>query len=141
MNLSVNKIENVSSIGIALQTNEKLTTLDLSHNQIVDVSRIGEALEKNKTLTTLLLKSNRIIEWAQRTGEDGGKYWVQNSTSIQKALKTNKTLTKLNLRSDRFGELMPLLSQEKKLLKSIEDSIKRNIERNKKFMSHYKLKF
>jgi hypothetical protein len=91
IHLSYNRLESVSALGTALQTNDHLLELYLDYNQIDKISAMALAhgLAHNNSLKLLQLNFNKI-------GDEGGK-------ALANALKTNNSLKQLGMNKNQLG--------------------------------------
>jgi Leucine-rich repeat (LRR) protein len=92
LELSSNKITNITALGNALATNTSLEILMLDKNQITDITALGNALVTNASLTYLGLRDNLIT----------------NITSLGNALVTNTTLKDLCIYNNRITNIRAL---------------------------------
>ena len=108
--LNDNLISSIGAIAIAiakaLETNSKLSTLDIGYNSIgsIGATAIANALKTNTTLSTLVLSKNRI-------GDDG-------TEAIAEALEINKILTEIKLDGNLiYDEIKTkILDKEKRII-------------------------
>ena len=91
IHLSYNRLENVTALGLALQTNKSLLELYLDYNLINTSSAVALArgIAQNNTLQVLQLNFNRI-------GDQGGR-------ALGNALQSNKSLRQLGLKKNILG--------------------------------------